>query len=269
MTDLQDEGTRALRSEDPQERVEGLRRIAAAALASPAEIEAMTACLGAPEKLVQRRAAETFAELYRAGIDVEPALLSALSSQEIRQRWGGAFALSLIKPVPEQARAVLLECLGMDDGDIRWAAADLIFRGLATDADAEDLYRLLLSGNVNQRKMAAYCMRAQGKRVAAAQSALTSALADPSVAVRLAALAALSRVALDAGEAARRVAVLLDDADPGVRRAAAAALGEFDECPPGVLDGLHRAQASDDQSLQRAATRSLAKLRQGDSPRGR
>lgn len=255
------DGTGGLGAPDPQRRVEALVAIAAAAAATPGEIEAMTICLGAAEKIVQRRAAEAFAQLHRAGVAVERPLLLTLRSQELRRRWGAAFALSLIMPLPAEARGVLLESIGLDDGDVRWAAADLLAKMPASDTDGGDVLELLAAGNVNQRKMAAYCLRVRNEPSASSQVALTAALADPSSGVRLAALAALSRLAVDRSSAAPAVAALLDDANPGVRRAAAAALGDLGELRADVLDVLRRAETSDDESLRRAAARSLAKLR--------
>jgi len=248
-----------LRSNDPQARVAALERLAAATVTHE-EIDAAAACLGATEKLVQRRAAEAFARLHRAGIDIEPALSLAVRSTDLRQRWGAAFAFSLIGALPPEARDILVDSLGLDDGDIRWAAADILLRSSEIDDRPQRLTQLLVHGNPHQRKMAAYCLRRLDLRSPAVDRALLAALEDRSAAVRLATLAALSRLATDRAVAAQHLAHVLDDTDPGVRRAAAVALGDLGEARPETLAALRQAAASDDGSLCRAARRSLEKL---------
>jgi HEAT repeat protein len=254
------QNTIVLRSGNRLDRVAALQRIAAAATATDEELQAMTSCLGVPDKLIQRRAGEALAQLHAAGVAVEQILQQALHSSEATRRWGAAFALSLIGPLPADAQPVLIENLGVEDGDIRWAAADLLMRTAGWGGAAAELCALVSSGNVHQRKMAAYCLRTLDQRSVAVDATLIAALGDVHPTVRLAALAALSKLALDRPTAAQAIAALLEDADAGVRRAAAATLGELGDGSSETLAALGRAALSDDESLQRAATRSLTKL---------
>src|SRR5260221_8141 len=90
----------------------------------------------APRKLVQRRAAEAFAALARRGLAVEPQLHAALAAPELRLRWGAVYALSLVGAPPRAALPTLLDVIGLDDGDLRWAAADLIKQLAAREREA-------------------------------------------------------------------------------------------------------------------------------------
>jgi len=249
-----------LRSDDPRARAAALQRIAATGRATPDELEQVTACLAAKEKLVQKGAAEALAALHRTGADVRSRLRSILRSADLRERWGATFALSLIGPLPSEALGVLLESLGFDDGDIRWAAAELLLKMPERGGHAARLVELLASHNPRQRKMAAYCLRTLGVRSSEIDAALCHALTDARSEVRLAALAALSRLALDPTGAAQHVALRIDDVDAGVRRAAAAALGDLGRPLPEALTALDRAASGADPSLRRAARRSLEKL---------
>lgn len=250
-----------LQSAGRSECVAAMQRISASSTATMDELDGLAACLGSGDKLIQRRAAEALAQIHAAGGRVDELLLTALRSGDAGQRWGAAFALSLIGPLPIEARPVLVETMGLGDGDVRWAAADILLRTPGWDTGPEELRALLLDGNANQRKMAAYCLRRLEQRSAPAQAALTTTLGDVESGVRLAALAALSRLAVDHGAAADAIALLVEDRDAGVRRAAAAALGELSEVFPAASAALHSAALGDDESLRRAATRSLERLR--------
>jgi HEAT repeat protein len=257
-----------LRSDNRADRVGAIERLANRSTATDDELQALAACLAASDKLTQRRAAEAFAQLHHAGVDVDGRLREALRSPEAALRWGAAFALSLIGPLTAEVRPVLLENMGADDGDVRWAASDLLLRESSGPGDMEELRRLLLDGNANQRKMAAYCLRRFDQRSVELQAALMTALDDAEVGVRLAAIAALARLAVDQTTSADAIAELLEDADVGVRRSAAATLGQMNSVSSEAIAALRRAQAGDDESLRRAAASSLQRLsatRESDS----
>jgi HEAT repeat protein len=247
----------------PQDRIEALARIAGRAQASPAEIEAITDCLGAPQKIVQRRAAETLAQLEHAGLGIRDQLIHLLRSENPRNRWGAAYALALIGPPPIEARAALLESLGSADGDIRWAAIDILLRTPDWHTATSDLSDLLAHGNPAQRKMAAYALRGLRQREPSVQAALTQALLDPDTGVRIAAVSALLHLASDRDAATESACRLLSDPEIGVRRATAALLGELGTPGRETIEALRLASMSEDESLRRAAKGSLRKL-QGD-----
>ncbi|TMA71029.1 MAG: hypothetical protein E6J69_00715 [Deltaproteobacteria bacterium] len=228
--------------------------------AGTAELEALALCLGHDHKLVQRRAAEAFAALDRRGTPVRAVLAAALRSTAARQRWGAAYALALLGAPPRDTLPVLLETLGEDDGDLRWAAARIVVRMRDEPELVRMLAELAARGRGPQRKMALYCIRDLGAPSTDAEGVAAAALGDPDVGVRLAALSTLPAVAVDRVTASHRLLSLLEDPDGGVRRAAAVALGELGTGSEEVVAALHAAAASEDASLKRAAERALRRL---------
>jgi HEAT repeat protein len=251
-----------LLSPGSRERVEALARIADRAQASADEIEAILACLSSDRKIVQRRAAETLAALERAGVPLQDNLIGLLRSDHPGSRWGATYALSLIGSLPAEARETLFESLGSTDGDIRWAAVDILLRIPNWYTAAEELCDLLAQGGPAQRKMAAYTLRGLKQRRPDVQAALTAALLDAEPSVRMAAVAALLHLAIDRGAATESACRLLSDPDAGVRRATAALLGELGVAGKMAIEALRLASISEDDSLRRAATRSLHKLQE-------
>jgi len=250
----------ALLAGSPEARVAAMAAMVRAPTApTAAELDALRACLGDDRKLVQRRAAEAFAALSERGVRVGGPLKAALDDPDVRLRWGAAYALSLVGPVPLTALPTLLEVMGLDDGDLRWAAADLL-KQLANRERAPVVARVLAAAAAAgpTRKMALYCLR--DLAVPEGFDAALAGLADEHIETRLAALAVIAVVHRDAADAARRIAALIDDADPRMQRAAAGTLGGLGQRCPEVMDALRRAAHGADPSLRRAAERSLRLL---------
>lgn len=219
--------------------------------------------LAAEHRTDQRRAAEALGALAAASPPLQRALRRALDAADPRLRWGAAFALGRgLAPGPELWPAAL-ETLTLDDGDQRWAAAELACAIARRHPEVHAAIRAELgAASATRRKMCLYCLRDLGDREAPALAA--TLLADPDAGVRLAALALVARVepaSATAGKLAGAIAALLEgDADPGVRRAAAATLGKLGTPAALVLAALRAAAASADPSLARAARGSLALL---------
>jgi hypothetical protein len=108
--------------------------------------------------------------------------------------------------------------------------------------------------------MALYCLRDLDAREPAAEAAAVAALRDPDAHVRLAAQAALARVAVDRTAAAAHLCGALRAGPIGERRAAAAALGTLGMATSAVRDALRTAAAGDDSPLARAALGALRRL---------
>ncbi len=249
-----------LRARELDERLAAIGEVAERRRADGAEIERLLECLESDRKIVQRRAAETFSALAPHDASVQATLTTALHSSSGRRRWGAAYALALFAPLPRDAIPVLIETLGADDGDLRWAAADILVHRTTHVDVLPQLLTLLHRGTTLQRKMAAYCVRDLRARSPESETALLHCLNDPESTVRLAAVAAVVQVACDRSAVAGMVAGLLSDADAGVRRAAAVALGALGERSDAVLSALRAATTRPDPSLQRAARRSLEML---------
>jgi len=196
------------------------------------ELAALADCLGHARKAVQRPAAEAFAVLGERGVAVPPQAL-----------------------LP-----VLVETLGVDDGDLRWAAATVLV-GFQNHGEVIGVLRgLLQAGNAAQRKMALYCLRDLDVRAPDLDEALVRLLDDEDRDVQLAAISSLARLATDRAGAAARLMRALDARDPRLRRAAAAGLGTLGERSESVRAALDRATASPDASLARAAVGALRQL---------
>jgi hypothetical protein len=251
--------SQALLDGTPESRIAAMAELVArAAPPSRVELEALRDCLADQRKPVQRRAAETFAALSARGVQVEYLLRNVLTVRDLRARWGAAYALSLLQRLQFEALPTLFEVVALDDGDLRWAASELIKQLAAVDRERVVAALLVARAIPVQRKMALYCLRDLG--VAESSDIALAALTDPHLETRLAAVALLAKVHRDPSSAARRIAALVDDADPRMQRVAAATLGNLGISLPEVLAALDRAEASSDDSLRRAAARSRARL---------
>jgi HEAT repeat protein len=232
----------------------------------PGVFAAIVNCLAAESKTVRRRAADALAAIARRDSTLVAALLTELSNREPRIRFGAAYALGSIdeNSLTLDAAAALCEALDDADGDVRWAAAELIVR-LGRDHPEDVGARMIAmarSGKPVARKMALYCMRNLAIGSADALDAGLAAIQHDDAHVRLAALALLSACFTGHAGAAEQVRERLNtDHDPRVRRAAAVALGHLRSCSDHTLDALRRAGSQlADESLARAARASLERL---------
>jgi len=229
------------------------------------ELEALLAGLASPAKAVARRSAEALAARVLSDPKITLMLRAALSHPDARMRWGAAYALGMIDgALGADAIPALVEAIGSRDGDIRWAAAELIIR---IGREHPNLMRDALAAigddaGIEAGKMALYCLRDLGASGPDVMARAVAAARSTHPALRLAALAILSRcVGTDVSVATEIVLEMLEsDADAGVRRGAAIALGRIGEKSAHIAAALLRASASDDASLARAAQRSLALL---------
>jgi HEAT repeat protein len=251
---------RRLTSADASERLRAIDAVVADGRAAADVLSALAECLASRNKLIQRRAAQAFAALSAGGVAVQDILVATLLSPAQHQRWGAVYALSLLGPPPRDTLPVLLECLAVDDGDVRWAAADILVHMPVAGEVLDALRVLLRTGTAAQRKMAAYCLRDLDVRLPLVEQTMLAALDDADAGVRMAGMSALVRLSSDRAVLAQRLVRLIQDRDPGVRRAAAAALGAAGYRSDGVLTALRAAAADADPSLRRAAERSLRQL---------
>src|SRR5262249_22285140 len=179
-----------------------LTAIAASRRAEASELALLLDALGAPTKAEQRRAAEALAAVAGAGQDVQPVLEQGLADGSSRRRWGAAYACSLVGVMPAACLPVLLEALGSDDGDGRWAAATIVRSFPAGLAIVAELRALARAPSPLHRKMALYCLRDLAARVDGLEAELVVALRDAEPAVRLAAMSAVTALAEDRAAAA-------------------------------------------------------------------
>lgn len=225
---------------------------------------ALVLLLGDPSRTRQRRAADALGPLVPHAPALAKALRAALSALEPRLRWGAAYTLGhALRPPTADLWPAVRETLSLEDGDQRWAAAELtceLARHHPTIRD--DVAETARTGSATMRRMALYCLRDLGDPDLLAIAC--EGLSDASPGVRLAALAAGTRAERSESEStdlALRVAALVErDGDAGVRRAAAATLGRI-ACPSErARTALRTAANSPDPSLARAARAALQRL---------
>ncbi len=237
-----------------------------------AAIEKSMRELGDARKTVQRRAIDELVAIAGSGNPiVTEKLRESIASADRRVRWAAAYALGQIGAgaFAIACADVLCEAMSDDDGDIRWAATDLMVR-LGRENPAPISARILKLAadplsHRNARKMALYCIRDLDLTGPELLAVVERAVHDPDVHVRLAALSVPSRLR-DAPEAAARIILecLKTDPDAGVRRAAASALGNVQSATADATAALTSAAADPaDESLARAARRTLDRLEKG------
>lgn len=243
---------------DPSGRLLALERLALSAAPLGVEtVAAVVACLGTPNKSVQRLAADLLSRVEAEMHGRVVALLrSALGSSDADLRWGAAYALGRIGLVEPAMIAPLLEVLGLQDGDFRWAAAELLIMCARVHPDAvvTALLAAVSDREAERRKMALYVLREVAPAHRAVQLAAIQGLADPVVGVRFAALAVLRRIDPVPPEACALVLRLVsEDSDAGLRRAALCALADVGRGVNAVGVALADAATSGDPGMRRAA----------------
>lgn len=225
---------------------------------------ALVLLLGDPSRTRQRRASDALQGLVACAPALADALQSALAALDPRLRWGAAYTIGhAIQPPPDNLWPAVREALGLDDGDQRWAAAELTCElARAHPHVRTDVLHAARDGAPTLRRMLLYCLRDLADPELLATAA--ASLADDDAGVRLAALAAgaqASRTSDETRSLADTVAGLVDqDPDAGVRRAAAATLGKLGASTERVLAALAQAVGSGDPSLTRAATNARNRL---------
>ncbi|MGH7778299.1 MAG: HEAT repeat domain-containing protein, partial [Candidatus Binataceae bacterium] len=198
---VEDERAAALKAAEAGAQLGAIAKIAGnpASRLSDAALRALMRCLGAESKAVRRHAAGAAALAAAHDPRILAALHTLLESVAPRARFGAAYALGLAQSDTFDLRAAnaLYEALGDADGDVRWAAHDLIMRlGAAFPAEVRaGLLTLAARTDApDARKMALYCLRdltPGGDEVL--RAAIDASGADDTH-VRLASLAILARL---------------------------------------------------------------------------
>ena len=244
-------------------------------------VRSLLACLGHTTKKIQRGAAAVLSRFASRQPEIIAALTHKLAHPDARLRWTAAFTLSqldLPSPSPQRVNVssnqtqlldtftllpVLIENLGHQESDLRWAAATAVLR-LARHYSqdvAQAMIQLVATGNAVQRRMALYCLRDLKQTDQAAQTAYLASLHDQDPMVRLGGLSCLGKLRLTSGAMRAAILRLLEhDPDMGVRRAAAVTCGQLGDTDTHIVKALQRTAQSDDSSLRKASTGALRKL---------
>jgi len=232
---------------------------------SDEELRFLVESLDSSSKAAVRKVVNKLVAAAAGGREVPEILRKALAHERERIRWGAAYALGQIPNALEpSALAALFEAIASADGDVRWAAAELIVRLGRTHR--ENVRARILSsheqGADEARKMALYIARDLDFRDREMLALAARSLRSEVTGVRLAALSLLGRVDAPTELSLQAVIRCLEsDPDLGVRRASALMLGRCAGACAAAAAALARAMRSQaDPSLRRAAAQALTKL---------
>lgn len=218
---------------------------------------------------IRRRSADVLAHALARGVGVS-ITRACLDSSDPALRWGVAFAFSRAGCADESVFVAALGTLGAADGDLRWAACEMVCSLAPTYDPAFERIRACAAEPgapaESLRKAALYCLR---DLKADCSALFVTSLSDPSTAVRLAAMAALGRMprrGVVLGEVDRLAVIealrrcLAEDPDHGVRRTAAVTLGAWaqgDADLVAVLRDVEERSRAEDAQLAHAALMGL------------
>jgi hypothetical protein len=260
-----------LASPDPEVR----QRACLEAADDPAAVllaEALGEALGDPDRGVARAARDALAAIGRGGADLRAVLRAALRSESPARRFGAALTSARLGAPEPALLPPLVEALGCGEGDERWIAARLLVE--VGQRHGEVLLLLLGLARTGEsalaRRMACHCLRELAPDLPETAAALVAASRDADPGVRRAALAAMASLREPPASVAERLLAALDsDGDPASRRIATVGLGAHaGAAPPALreaaLRALERAVAqAGDDGLRRGAARALERLGRG------
>lgn len=182
------------------------------------DIASLIESLAHSDRAVVRTAIDSLVTIGHERPEVRESLNRLLQEVSSETRWPVAYTLGQISQPSSSCLDTLIEALGSEDPDIRWATLQLLIRLGKNDERILPLVSdLLNSESPTQRRMAVYCLRDLG-------------LEDRSVQLQC-----------------------LGDADPLVRVAAVIALSKQSQLSEDVLSVLVRLNSNDTESRVRSA----------------
>ena len=171
------------------------------------------------DRAVVRTAIDSLVTIGHERPEVRESLNRLLQEVSSEKRWPVAYTLGQLSQPSSSCLDTLIEALGSEDPDIRWATLQLLIRLGKNDRRILPLVSdLLNSGSPTQRRMAVYCLRDLGLEDRSVQ---LQCLGDTDPLVRVAAVTALSKQS-QLSEDVLSVLVRLNsnDTDSRVRNAA-------------------------------------------------
>lgn len=222
------------------------------------DIASLIESLDHPNRAVVRAAVDSLVALG-PGPEIQQALNKLLNDSSRKIRWPIAYTLAQLSFPSSQCLEVLIEGLGSEDQDIRWATLLLTARlGKSDERIVSLLLGLLKTGSSIQRRMAVYCLRDMDLKDAESLQALMESLRDPDPLVRVAAVTSLKgrpEVGQEGGDLLLHL--FLKDPDPRVRHTAALTLAQLGDPTEEIRAALKDASRGDDPQLKKAANAAL------------
>ena len=183
------------------------------------DIASLIESLAHSDRAVVRTAIDSLVTIGHERPEVRESLNRLLQEVASEKRWPVAYTLGQLSQPSSSCLDTLMEALGSDDPDIRWATLQLLIRLGKNDKRILPLVSdLLNSESPTQRRMAVYCLRDLGLEDRSVQ---LQCLGDTDPLVRVAAVTALSKQS-QLSEDVLSVLVRLNsnDTDSRVRNAA-------------------------------------------------
>lgn len=183
------------------------------------DIASLIESLAHSDRAVVRTAIDSLVTIGHERPEVRESLNRLLQEVASEKRWPVAYTLGQLSQPSSSCLDTLMEALGSEDPDIRWATLQLLIRLGKNDKRIPPIVSdLLNSGSPTQRRMAVYCLRDLGLEDRSVQ---LQCLGDTDPLVRVAAVTALSKQS-QLSEDVLSVLVRLNsnDTDSRVRNAA-------------------------------------------------
>ena len=187
------------------------------------DIASLIESLAHSDRAVVRTAIDSLVTIGHERPEVRESLNRLLQEVSSEKRWPVAYTLGQLSQPSSSCLDTLMEALGSEDPDIRWATLQLLIRLGKNDKRILPLIsELLNSGSPTQRRMAIYCLRDLGFEDRSVQ---LQCLGDTDPLVRVAAVIALSKQSrLSENVLSVLVRLNANDTDSRVRNVAGFAL---------------------------------------------
>jgi len=199
-------------------------------------------------------AAEALAEI---GPAASLRLFVALRDPSPQVREAAAYALGLMRPLPDDAVIHLVRALSDGQRTVRAMAAQSLGR-IGAPA-VEKVSHALATGSIASRESAARALSlVDPKDIESAIPALSRAMSTPEASVRTAVVHALGRAPADSIDSATALVAALRDRDPAVRAAAAASLDRVGRAEVWTAAALVDAFGDADVGVRIQAAKSVA-----------
>ena len=155
------------------------------------DIASLIESLAHSDRAVVRTAIDSLVTVGHERPEVRESLNRLLQEVASENRWPVAYTLGQLSQPSSSCLDILIEALGSEDPDMRWATLQLLIRLGKNDKRILPLVsELLNSGSPTQRRMAVYCLRDLGPEDRSVQ---LQCLGDTDPLVRVAAVIALSK----------------------------------------------------------------------------